>query len=301
MTKLRAFGTAVAVVLLAAFCFGQGGQQYLDVYIAQVKPEKRADFDALSKKMVTANRQNKGDNWIAMETVYGPVNRVTFISTRNSYAETETGSDMFYAASVKAYGKAATDKMFQEFNECLVSGRSELRVRRWDLSSNPPADAAAYTKMVGDARWLRTVTVHVRNGQAQAFEALLKDVKEAREKASPPLTTLVSQAVAGQDGTVYYVTTLENTMGGFDTIPSIQTVLGDEGYAKFLKANAEVVERADTAINHFLPELSNPAQDVVAEAPDYWTPKPMVAAKAKPKTEGMTDAAEKSKADDKNK
>ena len=69
--KLRALWTAFAVVLLAALATGQAQQQYLDVYIAQVKPEKRADFDALSKKMVAGNRQNKGNSWIAMETVYG--------------------------------------------------------------------------------------------------------------------------------------------------------------------------------------------------------------------------------------
>lgn len=299
--KLRSLGTAVAMVLLAALCFAQAGQQYLDVYIAQVKPEKRADFDALTKKMVMANRQNKGDNWITMETTYGPVNRVTFVSNRNSYAETETGSDMFYAAAVKAYGKAVTDKMFQEFSECLVNARSELRVRRWDLSSNAPTDPAAYAKMVGETRWLRTVTIRVRNGHADAFEGLLKDIKDAREKASPPVTTFVSQAVAGQEGTVYYVTTLENTMGGFDSTPSMQTILGDEGYTRFLKTNAEVVERADTAINRFLPDLSNPPEEVISAAPDYWTPKPMAAAKAKPKTEAMANAPDKSKTDDKNK
>jgi hypothetical protein len=35
-----------------------------------------------------------------------------------------------------------------------------------------------------------------------AYEALMKDAKAAREKASPPQTTLVSQAVAGQ-GVLY--------------------------------------------------------------------------------------------------
>jgi hypothetical protein len=40
----------------------------------------------------------------------------------------------------------------------------------------------------------------VRPGEIATFEALLKDLKAAREKASLPLTVLVSQAVAGQDG-----------------------------------------------------------------------------------------------------
>ena len=290
--KRKAMWTAVALVLLATLAAGQAQEQYLDVYTAQVKPEKRADFDAMTKKMVAANRQNEGDSWLTMETIYGPGNRVTFISTRQGYGEAEKASDTFYGALQKAYGKPGTDKLFQDYNQCLVSSRSEFRRRRWDLSSNAPTDPAAMAKMLGESRWLRTVAVHVRPGQADAYEALMKDVKAAREKASPPITTLVSQAVAGQEGTVYYVTTLQNSMAGFDTIPSMQKILGEEGYAKFLKVNADAVANTETVINHFLPELSNAPEAVVAAAPDYWRPKAVVATKASTK-KGVVNAASK--------
>jgi hypothetical protein len=295
--KRRAMWTAVVVVLLATLAASQAPEQYLDVYTAQVKPEKRADFDTITKKMVAANRQNKGDSWLTMETVYGQGSRVTFISMRGSYADAEKGSATFDAAMQKAFGKAGYDKTAQDYNQCVVGWRSELRRRRWDLSSNAPTDAAAMAKMLGDARWLRTVVVHVRPGQADAYEALLKDLKAAREKASPPITTLVSQAVAGQEGTVYYLTTLQNSMAGFDALPSMQKLLGDEGYAKFVKTNAEVTANTETVINHFLPELSNAPEDVVAVAPDYWRPKPVMA--AKPAKAGVVKAAATSKVEDK--
>jgi hypothetical protein len=296
--KQRAMWTAIAVILLAAFAVAQAPDQYLDVYIAQVKPEKRADFDAISKKMVAANRQNKGDEWLAMETVYGPMNRVTLVSTRQSYGDTEKGSDAFDAAMQKSLGKAATEKLFQDFNQCLVSSRSELRKRRWDLGSNPPADGAAMAKMLGESRWLRTTIIHVKPGQGPAFEALLKDVKAAREKNSPDVTTLVSQTVAGAEGTIYYVTTFAKSMAGFDSIAPLQKVLGEEGYAHYLKTGSEIVENTETVINHFLPELSNPPADVVAAAPEYWNPKPVVAKAATPK-KSVVNAAETSKADEK--
>jgi hypothetical protein len=299
MQKWKALGTAIAALLLSALAFGQTAPQYLDIEVVQVKPEKRADFDAITKKMVAANRQNGGDNWLAMETVYGQGNRITFVSTRNSYADTEKASGVFYSALEKAYGKAGVDKIFQDFSQCVVNTRSELRRRRWDLSANAPADAAAEAKLVGSSRWLRTVAVHVKPGQADALEGELKEMKAAREKTSPPVTTLVSQSVAGQDGTIYYVTTLEDSMAGFDSIPSTQKVLGEEGYAKFVKMSGEAVERADSTINRFVPELSNAPEPVVAAAPDYWTPKPIVAAKAKPKSGEVVSAAEKGKADDK--
>lgn len=281
----RVIWSVVAVLLLAALAVAQAQQaqeSYLDVFTVQVKPERRADFDAIARKIAAANRQNKGDTWIAMETVYGPGNRVTFVSTRNSYGDIETASGAFMDALAKTYGKQATDKIFQDINQCTLSSRSEVRRRRWDLSSNAPKDAEGLTKMIAQARWLRTVTVHVRPGEAANFEALLKEVKEAREKSSPSVTTLVSQAVAGQEGTVYYVTTPESSLAGFDSIPPLQQVLGDEGYAKFLKANAESVSGTETAINHFLPDLSNPPEQVAAAAPDFWRPKSMVAA-SKPK------------------
>ena len=298
----KVIGSVIAIVLLGALAVGQAQQaqeSYLDVFTVQVKPEKRADFDALSKKIAAANRQNKGDTWLAMETTYGPGNRVAFVSTRNSYGEVETAMGTFMEALQKSYGRTATDKMFQDLNQCVLSSRSEIRRRRWDLSSNAPSDPASYFKLIAESRWLRTTAVHVRPGEAAAFEASLKEVKAAREKASPPVTTLVSQAVAGQEGTVYYVTMLQSSLAGFDSIPPIQQTLGEEGYAKFLKASAEAVSSTETVINHFLPDLSNAPEQVAAVAPDFWRPKSMIA-KAGAKAPAV-NAGETSKIEDKDK
>ena len=144
--KHRAMWAAFVLIVFAALAAAQ--DQYLDVYIAQVKPDKRADFDAINKKLVAANRQNKGDEWMAMETVYGPMNRVTFISMRNSYDAAEKGGDSFNAAVEKALGKPGSEKVFQDFSQTLANSRSELRKRRWDLSSNAPGDAASMAKML---------------------------------------------------------------------------------------------------------------------------------------------------------
>lgn len=269
----KALWASIVIVLLGVMAFAQAQQDYLDVFIVQVKPEKRADFDTISKKIVAGNRQNKGDDWLAMETTYGPANRVTFISTRHSYGDIETATGTFYEAMQKTYGKAATEKILQDFNQCIVSSRSEIRRRRWDLSSNAPSDPAAYAKFISGSRWLRTTAVQVRPGQAAAFEGILKDLKDARDKASPAQTVLVSQAVAGQEGTVYYVTSLQSSLAGFDGIPTTQQLLGDEGYQKFLKASAETVANSETSINRFLPDLSNAPEQIASMAPDYWTPK----------------------------
>ena len=299
----KAIWTTLAFVLLAAMAVSQAQQtqeSYLDVYTVQVKPEKRAEFDAIGRKIAAANRQNKGDAWVAMETVYGPGDRVSFVSTRNSYGEVESAIGAFMGALQKTYGKAATDKMFQDLSQCTASSRSEIRRRRWELSSNAPSDPAAFAKLIAESRWLRTNAVHVRPGQIATFEALLKDIKAAREKATPPLTVLVSQAVAGQEGTVFYVTTLQSSLAGFDAIPPLQQTLGDEGYAKYLKANAEAVSGTETVINRFLPDLSNAPEAIAAIAPDFWTPKSAVAVKVGSKAPAV-NAAETGKMNDNDK
>ena len=100
----KALFSAIAFVLLVAMAVAQAQQtteDYLDVFTVQVKPEKRADFDMLSKKIVSANRQNNGDAWLATETTYGPSNRISFISTRHSYGDIEKATGTFMTAMEK--------------------------------------------------------------------------------------------------------------------------------------------------------------------------------------------------------
>ena len=182
----KTIGAMIAFVLLGALALCQAQQSYLDIYTVQVKPERRAEFDAISKKIAAANRDNKGDNWLAMEILYGPGNRVSFISNRQSYGDVETAMGAFMGALQKTYGKS-TDKLMQDFNQCIESSRGEIRRRRLDLSSNPPADPAAYAKLIAGSRWLRTSVVHVRPGRIGKFRGTAqRSQRRHAKKPRPP-------------------------------------------------------------------------------------------------------------------
>jgi len=58
----KAIWASIVVVLLGVLLVAQAQESYLEVFVVQVKPEKRADFDAISKKIVAANRQSSGDS-----------------------------------------------------------------------------------------------------------------------------------------------------------------------------------------------------------------------------------------------
>jgi hypothetical protein len=288
--------TVVAGLVLAAPVAVRAQGDYLDEEIVKVKPEKVAEFTTVVKKISDANRRFNGDRWIGMESMYGDGNTYVFVSVRKDYADIDKGNDAFVAALQKAYGKDGAQKLLNDEASCFESARSELRRRRWDLSRKAPTDAAAEAKLIGESRVLRTTAVHVRSGHIADFEALLKEVKEAGEKNPDTQPVLVSQVVEGTKGTTFYVTTLRSSLGGFDKNPTAREVLGEEGYKKYLKANAEFVSGTESTILHFSPELSNPPEEIAKVAADFWQPKALTASarpKAAAKGAEVKPAAEK--------
>ena len=291
MSFRKALWALIVVVCLAAPVAVRAQGDYLDVFIAKVKPEKVADFQALTKKWVDANRRFNGDRWLASEAVYGEGNVYQFTSTRKDYAEIDKVNEAGMLAANKAFGKDAAQKMGQDWTNCLVWSRTELRHRRWDLSRKAPKDAEAYAKFIGESRLLRSTAVHIRPGRVADFEALMKDVKEAGEKNPDTAPVFVSQVVEGGKGATFYLSTLRSSMGGFDHNPSAKEILGDEGFKKLQQIVAETYETTESTLYRFVPELSNPPDDVAKVASDFWRPKALVVAASKPRTAMEPDAA----------
>ena len=259
-------------MLLAGSAAAQQKDQYLDILVVKVKPERRADFDALNKRFVEANRAN-GDTWLALSTEYGENNTVTFVSVRDGYAGIDQGADAFMGALNKALGPAEGKKAMQDFNSMIVSSHSELRKRRPDLSMNYPSDPAEWAKFVGQSRWVRINTVHVKPGRSVDYEAQIKRIKEAFEKSPQKLTLAVSQGMEGTSGPVYYIAAYGKSLSSFDERPALKEVLGDEAFQTYLKTTSELVVDSRSELLRYVPELSNAPKAVAAAAPDFWTPK----------------------------
>jgi hypothetical protein len=276
MIRRILMGAALALVAgIFAPVNAQAPAGFLDDYIAHVKPEKRMQYDALVKKMVAANRANKGDNWIAMEVVYGEMNTLRFVSMRENFAGIETAQGVFMSALVKSLTMPGVEKLFSDLSSDSTGSQGVIRVRRWDLSIGAPADAAAEAKVIGATRWIRTFVVHVRPGMGPRYEALAKMVKASVEKAVPGALSWISQSIAGDQGIVYYISQLRPSLAAFDAPgPSMREMMGDAGFAAYQKELSEIVTRTDALIYSIRPELSNPPDAVVAVAPAYWHPAP---------------------------
>jgi len=290
MFKRAIWALAIAVCLAAPVTAHAQGD-YLEVYIVKVKPEKIADFQVLARKWADANRRFNGDRWLATQSVFGEGGVYVFTSLRQDYADIEKNSETGMVAVNKAFGKEATLKMLHDWESCLEWSRSELRRRRPDLSRKAPTDMDSYAKLIGDSRVLRTTAVHVRPGHIADFEALMREAKEAGEKAANTQPVLVSQVVEGSKGTTFYVTSLRGSLGGFDKNPTLREILGEDRFKKYLQVSAESVEGSESALYRFSPELSNPTEEIVKVAADFWHPKAVMASAA-PKSKAATKSAE---------
>lgn len=295
MSFRRALWVSAVAVCLAAPVAVQAQGDYLDVFIVKVKPEKLTEFNALNKKWVDANRRFNGDHWIAVETLYGEGGVYQYTSIRKDYADIDKSNEASMAAANKAFGKEASMKIIQDFMNCLVWSRSELRRRRMDLSRKPPTDPDTYAKLIGESRFLRTTAVHIRSGHVPEFENVLKEAKEAGEKNPDLPPVFVSQVVEGSRGPTFYVTTLRSSLGGFDHNPTLREILGDEGFKKYQKVIADAVETSESVLYRFAPDISNPPDEVAKVASDFWRPKAAMAmaASTKPKAVTMEPASSK--------
>jgi hypothetical protein len=290
MSFRRALWAFAVAVCLAAPVAVRAQGEYLDVLTVKVKPEKLADFHALTRRFAEANRKFNGDRWIALEAVYGEGHVYQFTSVRNDYADIDKANEAEMLAATKGLGKEPALKLEQDFNACIVWSHSELRRRRWDLSRKAPQDAEAYAKLIGESRLLRTTAVHIRPGHVPDFEALMKDTKEAGERNPDTAPVFVSQVIEGSKGAIFYVSTLRSSMSGFDHNPTTKEVLGEEGFKKFQQISADAVEVADSALFRFDPAISNPPEEVAKVAMDFWHPKAAIAM-AKPKTATEPEAS----------
>src|SRR5262249_22997091 len=102
----------------------------------------------------------------------------------------------------------------------------------------------------------------------------------------------VSQVVEGSKGATFYVTSMRSSMGGFDKNPTLREILGEEGFKKFQKVNADAVETAESAMYRFSPDISNPPDEIAQVAADFWHPKTMAISASLSKSKIKADTTE---------
>jgi len=270
-------------VLAGAGAMAQTPPEYLDITHVQVRSDKGKDFEDAIKKMADVNRRYKGDRWVALSTEYGDFGGYLFTSQRAKLADVETGMSAFQKALKEGLGPMG-DKLMRDLYASSASGYNEIRHRRWDLSVNAPSNSEEMLKIVGQTRWIRTLTLRMKPGRNMEYVEAWKGFQPELAKITPAVPILVSDANTGAPAIfvgVYYKNWAEMDAG----TPGVTKALQSEAYQHLTKVTQDTVQSSKWEINRIRPELSCAPDEVVAADPAFWKPKPAPAAAPKPKTD----------------
>jgi len=257
--------------------------KFLDMWVGQVRGDQTSQFDAFARKIADANRKakDKGDTWIAYQDFYGVLGRTYLVSTRTGLDEITQAEPKFLGA-LKEFAGMTPEKFSGELSRMTTDAHAELHTRRWDLSYNVPKDPAEIVKSIASARFLRLVTLPVKQGRITAVEKQLATLKEAMENATVKVPGFVSQTFAGSPGVVFRLAGFATTLGELENRPTARTVLGESGYEAFERAAAENFDSVEYRILRVVPEWSNPPKEIADADPAFWRPKPAATPKPKP-------------------
>jgi hypothetical protein len=266
--------------LLLAALAGSGGAaaqppaEFIDVYTAKVKPDKRMAFEAAMKKMVAANRKHNGDKWIAFYTVYGgEMGTYYFATSRGDMASIETAMGAFMGALTKEFG-AKVEVALSDYSASLASESADLRMRRRDLSLNLPDSPEGMMRLTGESRYMRITTIQLYPGRLPEFVDMWKKMRAAMESGGVKYPFSVSVGATGP-AVMVYLATYAKTLGDFDQQNfSLPQAVGEAAYRAYQDQITKMTISGRTEIVRFSGALSNPPDGVAAIAPDFWNPKP---------------------------
>jgi len=259
------------------------GQNLISVTTVTVKPEKRQAFDALAAKLADLNRRHGGGNPIAMEPYYGPRHTIRFVSFYGTAAELEAARGQLTGALSKGLGEEGARRLWDQLNATLESTYVELRRRAPALSHRMPEDRAGQMKLLGQSRFLWVRTNVLKSGVVSDFSELQKRMKDAMQKAGDPEPLAVSSSLTGT--TTYYWIRYLKSLADLDRFAkfSLSAAMSADAYREWSRRRGGMTLARDTEIVRFIPQLSNPPEEVVQADPTFWKPQPPPAQPAKPR------------------
>lgn len=296
----KAISLALATMFLLTVCaWAQSNSssappKILMISRVTLKEGKMMQYQGLDRQVRQVVHQNDPNlNWITATAFTGSDNEETYLQFANSFAEIEQMDS--------AFGKAAgTLFMSADFNQTVAesdeSGRTIIAHLRDDLSFNADKFDPA------NARFYYISYRRLKPGSLPQLAAMRKDINAQLKAANFDDSWLEYEVMYGMPTpTVVIVSTLKS-LAELDTDRSsaYEAAVPKALREQFLSLVRDSAVVSENVIYKVKPELSHPAQSLVAANPDFWTVKeseqaPAVA-KKKSKKQAIEPAALKQKA-----
>jgi hypothetical protein len=234
-----------------------------------------SEFAGIFNKLQTPNYR------IAMVPVAGSENEVIYITGAGTFAELEnmqkTTDERLTAAGGNT--KADLERLDKEASALHAGMRDMFAILRPDLSYNQNVN-------ISTMRYMAVTTVRVRPGQEEQYLNYVNDmVKVARDKAKAELHIAAYQVIAGSPSTTYMFFRPMKSLAEYDLriAAKVRAAMSEDQQKKADKMAGETIVFSETSTYAFNPQMSYVSKDMIAQDPAFWSPKPAMAVKPKPK------------------
>lgn len=247
-----------------------------------LKEGRGGDYHKLDRQVrQTVHNSNPNLNWITATAFTGNDNEETYFMFANSYAEIEQND----AAFGKAAGSLFTSA---DFNQSIAasqeSGRTIIATLRNDVSYNADKFDPANAKF-----WSVTYR-RDKPGSGAQLTSIRQDIIAQMKAANFDAHYLVYEVDFGMPAASYIIVRDLPSLAALDTEHSkeYQAAVAKNLREQYTAFNHENTLLSETVLYQVKPELSHPAQSLVAANPSFWTVQeaetaPVVAKKGKTK------------------
>ncbi len=282
----------LALTAMPAFAQEDGARpapKILQIVIEDVKAGHGAAHEQTEMGWPKAYKASKAQvHFLAMTTITGP-SEAWYVT---GFPSVEAWEKQRMAEAADAALSAEFDRLSAADAEHINSLRNVVARYRDDLSHRPALK-------MGEYRYMNVFTVRVKPGMAGKFAESRKMIKAAHEKAGLTDYYSVFEVVSGMPGPTFLVFIPMKSLAEVDAAPGLHTsdaykaaMGGELASDKLNELTVASVNFNDAKLFAFSPKMSNPAPEIVAASPDYWTPKAMAATTA---AKAKTSAGKKEK------
>jgi hypothetical protein len=280
-----------SLLLLALACSGaalaqkpdeHGPPKVLLIVREDIKPgmmpahnKHSAVFASMFGKLQTPNHR------IALLPIAGSENEVLYLTGGDTFAELEknTKDTDMRMSKVNASMQAELDRLEKEAPALHAGMRDLLTIYRPELSYSP-------TVVLPTMRYFAITTVRIRPGQEEQYAEYVRTlVNAARDKAKAELHVAAFQVIAGSPATTIMFFRPMKSLAEYDLRigPRVREAMTEEQRKKADKMASESIMVSETSIYAMNPSMSYVEKEFAALDPTFWSPKPEVAMKPKPK------------------
>jgi hypothetical protein len=214
-------------------------------------------------------------HYVGMTSLSGKSRALFFIS----YDSMEALGKDTAAMAKNATLSAALDHANMVDGELLDETDSGIFLLRDEMSLRPRPDLSAM-------RFMELILFKVKPGKDKEWAEVVKMAVDGYGKGAPDSHWGMFEQVYGGDAGSFLLLSSHKSLSeidkGFGYGKQFADTLGEEGMKKFDAMYADCVESASQQLFTFDPHMSYVSEAWIKSDPDFWKPKAMAEAKAKP-------------------